>query len=572
MERWVVAAKRADFTAIGKEFGIDPVIARLIRNRDVQDKEEIRRYLHGTVEELASPHLMKDVDEAVEILRNKIKEKKQIRIIGDYDIDGVISTFILLKGLKRVGAYADTYIPDRVSDGYGIHEHLIEKALADGIDVIVTCDNGIAAYNEIAMAKEKGMTVIVTDHHEILYKETENGRELIFPPADIIVNPKQPDCRYPEKRLCGAVVALKLVTALYEACGIPERELEDFIELGAIATVGDVMDLQGENRILVKEGLKRLSHTSNKGLRELIRANGLEDGEITAYHVGFVLGPCINASGRLDTAARSLKLLCAETEEEAAKLAGDLTALNQSRKALTEEGKEEAIRIVEETEIGQDRVLVIFLPDCHESLAGIIAGRIREKYNKPVFILTKGETMVKGSGRSIESYSMFDELVKCDDLMEQYGGHPMAAGLSIKEENVEEFRKRLNENCTLTEKDLRPKILIDVPMPVSYINRELVEEISLLEPFGKGNTRPLFAQKGLRVLSSRILGKNRNVAKLQLSDHTGCVMEAVYFGEADEFINAVKGSNIISVTYYPEINRYQGRENLQIVIRNYLAE
>ena len=572
MERWVVAAKRADFTAIGKEFGIDPVIARLIRNRDVQDKEEIRRYLHGTVEELASPHLMKDVDEAVEILRNKIKEKKQIRIIGDYDIDGVVSTFILIKGLKRVGAYADTYIPDRVSDGYGIHEHLIEKALADGIDVIVTCDNGIAAYNEIAMAKEKGMTVIVTDHHEIPYKETENGRELIFPPADIIVNPKQPDCRYPEKRLCGAVVALKLVTALYEACGIPERELEDFIELGAIATVGDVMDLQGENRILVKEGLKRLSHTSNKGLRELIRANGLEDGEITAYHVGFVLGPCINASGRLDTAARSLKLLCAETEEEAAKLAGDLTALNQSRKALTEEGKEEAIRIVEETEIGQDRVLVIFLPDCHESLAGIIAGRIREKYNKPVFILTKGETMVKGSGRSIESYSMFDELVKCDDLMEQYGGHPMAAGLSIKEENVEEFRKRLNENCTLTEKDLRPKILIDVPMPVSYINRELVEEISLLEPFGKGNTRPLFAQKGLRVLSSRILGKNRNVAKLQLSDHTGCVMEAVYFGEVDEFINAVKGSNSISVTYYPEINRYQGRETLQIVIRNYLTE
>ena len=572
MERWVVAAKRADFAAIGKEFGIDPVIARLIRNRDVQDKEEIRRYLHGTVEELASPHLMKDVDKAVEILRNKIKEKKQIRIIGDYDIDGVVSTFILIKGLKRVGAYADTYIPDRVADGYGIHEHLIERAEADGIDVIVTCDNGIAAYNEIAMAKGKGMTVIVTDHHEIPYKETENGRELIFPPADAIINPKQPDCKYPEKRLCGAVVALKLVTALYEACGIPERELEDFIELGAIATVGDVMDLQGENRILVKEGLKRLPRTSSKGLRELIRANGLEDGEITAYHVGFVLGPCINASGRLDTAARSLKLLCAETEEEAAKLAGDLTALNQSRKALTEEGKEEAIRIVEETEIGQDRVLVIFLPDCHESLAGIIAGRIREKYNKPVFVLTKGETLVKGSGRSIESYSMFEELVKCGDLMEQYGGHPMAAGLSIREENVEEFRKRLNENCTLTEKDLMPKILIDVPMPVSYINKELVNEISLLEPFGKGNAKPLFAQKGLHVLSSRVLGKNRNVAKLQLSDHTGCVVEAVYFGEADEFVNAVKESSSISVTYYPEINRYQGRENLQIVIRNYLAE
>ena len=572
MERWVVAAKRADFTAIGKKFGIDPVIARLIRNRDVQDEEEIRRYLYGTVEELASPHLMKDVDKAVEILRDRIKEKKRIRIIGDYDIDGVVSTFILIKGFKRVGALADTYIPDRVADGYGIHEHLIERAVEDGIEVIVTCDNGIAAYHEIAMAKEKGMTVIVTDHHEIPYKETENGRELVLPPADAIINPKQPDCGYPEKRLCGAVVALKLVTALYEAYGILERELEDFLELGAIATVGDVMDLQGENRILVKEGLKRLAHTSNKGLRELIRANGLEDGPISAYHVGFVLGPCINASGRLDTAARSLKLLCAETEDEAAKLAGDLTALNQSRKSLTEEGKEEAIRIVEETEIGKDRVLVIFLPDCHESLAGIIAGRIREKYNKPVFVLTRGESMVKGSGRSIESYSMFEELVKCDDLMEQYGGHPMAAGLSIKEENVAEFRRRLNENCTLTEKDLTPKVLIDVPMPISYISRKLVEEISLLEPFGKGNTKPVFAQKGLRVLSSRVLGKNRNVAKLQLTDNTGCVLEAVYFGEADEFTDKIKNSRSISVTYYPEINRFQGREILQIVIRNYLTE
>ena len=569
MERWVVAAKRADFTAIGKEFGIDPVIARLIRNRDVQDREEIRRYLYGTVEELASPHLMKDVDKAVEILRNKIKEKKRIRIIGDYDIDGVVSTFILIKGLKRVGALADTYIPDRVADGYGIHEHLIERAVNDGIDVIVTCDNGIAAYNEIAMAKEKGITVIITDHHEIPYKETEAGRELILPPADAIVNPKQPDCNYPEKRLCGAVVALKLVIALYEACGIPSKELEDFLELGAIATVGDVMDLQGENRILVKEGLRRLSHTSNKGLSELIRANGLEDGPITAYHVGFVLGPCINASGRLDTAARSLKLLCAETEEEAAKLAGDLTALNQSRKALTEEGKEEAIRIVEETEIGQDRVLVIYLPDCHESLAGIIAGRIREKYNKPVFVLTKGETMVKGSGRSIESYSMYDELVKCADLMVQFGGHPMAAGLSIEEENIEKFREQLNQNCTLTEEDLRPKIVIDVAMPISYITKELVEQISLLEPFGKGNVKPIFAQKGLRVLDSNIIGKNKNVVKLKLLDPQGAIIEGIYFGEADDFMNFIREKDSISVTYYPEINRFRGRESLQIIIQNY---
>ena len=392
---------------------------------------------------------------------------------------------------------------------------------------------------------------------------------MVLPPADAILNPKQYDCPYPNKNLCGAVVAFKYIAALYERFGVPAEELEDYYELAAIATVGDVMDLQGENRILVKEGLRRLKETKNPGLQELIRANALEDAKITAYHIGFVLGPCINASGRLDTAARSLKLLCAETEDEAAKLAGDLTALNQSRKALTEEGKEAAIRIVEETEIGQDRVLVIYLPDCHESLAGIIAGRIREKYNKPVFVLTKGETMVKGSGRSIESYSMFEELVKCGDLMEQYGGHPMAAGLSIKEENVEEFRRRLNENCTLTEKDLAPKILIDVPMPVSYINKELVEEISLLEPFGKGNTKPIFAQKGLRVLSSRILGKNRNVAKLQLSDSTGCVVEAVYFGEAQEFVDFVQAHDTISVTYYPEINVFQGRENLQVVIKNY---
>lgn len=569
MERWVVAAKRADFAAIGKEFGIDPVIARLIRNRDVQDKEEIRRYLHGTVEELASPHLMKDVDKAVEILRNKIKEKKQIRIIGDYDIDGVVSTFILIKGLKRVGAYADTYIPDRVADGYGIHEHLIERAEADGIDVIVTCDNGIAAYNEIAMAKGKGMTVIVTDHHEIPYKETENGRELIFPPADAIINPKQPDCKYPEKRLCGAVVALKLVTALYEACGIPERELEDFIELGAIATVGDVMDLQGENRILVKEGLLRLPHTKNKGLKALIRAIGLENQKISSYDIGFRLGPCINASGRLDTAMRSLSLLQCEDEEEAAKLANDLKALNDSRKALTEQGTEAAYKLINGSDLKNDRVMVVFLPDCHESLAGIIAGRIREKYHKPAFVLTRGEKSVKGSGRSTENYSMYEELVKCDSLLLQYGGHPMAAGLSIEEANVEAFRRQLNENCTLTEEDMIPKIVIDVPMPISYINENLIRQLSVLEPFGKGNAKPVFAQKNLRVLKTGIYGKTQNTVKLQLMDESGTVMDGVYWGEAKEFAEFARSHGTISVTYYPKINSYMGRDSLQIVIQNY---
>lgn len=569
MEKWVVAAKKADFNQIGQQFHIDPVIARLIRNRDVVGEEKIREYLLGTVEDIPSPWLMKDMEKAVDILERKIQQQAKIRIIGDYDIDGVTSTYILLKGLTRIGANVDTYIPDRVADGYGIHEHLIDRAGEDGIDTIVTCDNGIAAAAEIQMAKDKGMTVIVTDHHEIPYREENGERQVILPPADAILNPKQYDCPYPNKNLCGAVVAFKYITALYERFGVPEKELEDYYELAAIATVGDVMDLQGENRILVKEGLRRLKETKNPGLQELIRANALEDAKITAYHIGFVLGPCINASGRLDTAARSLQLLNAQTIEEAAKLAGDLTALNQSRKALTEKGKEEAIRLIETTDLKNDRVLVVYLPDCHESLAGIIAGRLREKYHKPAFVLTRGETSAKGSGRSIESYSMYEELVKCADLMVQFGGHPMAAGLSIKEENIEAFRRQLNENCTLTEEDLRPKIVIDVPMPVSYITKELVEQISLLEPFGKGNTKPVFAQKGLRVLDSSILGKNKNVVKVKLLDPQGVPMEGIYFGEAEEFAGFLKEHDTIAVTYYPEINRFRGRESLQIIIQNY---
>lgn len=569
MEKWVVAAKKADFNLIGRQFHIDPVIARLIRNRDVVGEEKIKEYLLGTIDTIPSPWLMKDMKKAVDILEKKIQQEAKIRIIGDYDIDGVTSTYILLKGLTRIGANVDTYIPDRVADGYGIHEHLIDRAESDKIDTIVTCDNGIAACAEIQMAKEKGMTVIVTDHHDIPYREENGERRVILPPADAILNPKQYDCLYPNKNLCGAVVAFKYITALYERFDIQKKELEDYYELVAIATVGDVMDLQGENRILVKEGLRRLPNTKNKGLQELIRANNLEDSKITAYHIGFVLGPCINASGRLDTAARSLALLNAPTKEEAAKLAGDLTALNQSRKALTEKGKEEAIQLIETTELKNDRVLVVYLPECHESLAGIIAGRLREKYHKPAFVLTRGEKCAKGSGRSIESYSMYDELVKCADLMVQFGGHPMAAGLSIEEENIEKFREQLNQNCTLTEEDLRPKIVIDVAMPISYITKELVEQISLLEPFGKGNVKPIFAQKGLRVLDSNIIGKNKNVVKLKLLDPQGAIIEGIYFGEADDFMNFIREKDSISVTYYPEINRFSGRESLQIIIQNY---
>ena len=569
MEKWMVYNKKADFQKIGSEFGIDPVIARLIRNRDIQDMKEIRSYLYGTLAEIPSPWKMKDMERAVQILQKKITQKKKIRIIGDYDIDGVTATCILLKGLKRLNANVDTYIPDRVKDGYGMHEQLIDKALEDGIDTILTCDNGVAAAAEIEYAKKEGLTVIVTDHHDIPFRDTEDGRIWILPKADAVVNPKQNDCLYPNKNICGAVVAWKLIWALYERLGIDSDEIWDFLELAAIATVGDVMDLQGENRIIVKEGLKKLSSTSFEGMKALICVNNLEGAEITAYHVGFVIGPCINASGRLDTAARSLELLLADNMEDAMKLADDLYDLNQSRKAMTEQGKEQAIQSIEENNLGKDRVLVVYLPDCHESLAGIIAGRIREAYNKPVFVLTKGADGVKGSGRSIEAYSMYEELVKCSDLLTQFGGHPMAAGLSMEEKNVELFRRRLNDNCTLTEQDLIPKIMIDVPMPISYLSKKLTEQLKVLEPFGKGNSKPLFAQKNLRAVGIRVFFFFCNVAKMLLIDENGIKMDAVYFGEAQEFVDFVQAHDTISVTYYPEINVFQGRENLQVVIKNY---
>ena len=569
MEKWVVTAKKADFQEISRKYGIDPVIARIIRNRDITEGAAIDQYLNGTLADIPSWKSLKDIEKAVNIISGKIDQGSRMRIIGDYDIDGVTATYILLKGFKRLGANVDTYIPDRIADGYGIHDHLIQRAKDDGIDLIVTCDNGISAADQIAFANSLGMTVVVTDHHEIPFEDTEKGRTYKLPAAAAIINPKQPDCAYPSKNICGAVVAMKLVYALYERYGIPEKEKEEYLEPAAIATVGDIMDLQGENRILVKEGLARLPYTKNKGLKALIRAIGLENQNISSYDIGFRLGPCINASGRLDTAMRSLALLQCEDEEEAARLANDLKTLNDSRKALTEQGTETAYKLIEESDLKNDKVMVVFLPECHESLAGIIAGRIREKYHKPAFVLTRGEKSVKGSGRSTESYSMYEELVKCDSLLLQYGGHPMAAGLSIAEENVDAFRRQLNENCTLTEEDLIPKIVIDVPMPISYINDHLIRQLSVLEPFGKGNGKPLFAQKNLHVLKVGIYGKNQNTVKLQLMDDSGAVMDGLYWGEAKEFAEFARNHETISVTYYPRINSYMGRESLQIVIQNY---
>ena len=568
-EKWVVAAKKADFNALGKKFGIDPVIARLIRNRDIIGEEQMQLYLHGTLSDIPDPHLLADADRAAVILKEKIAAGARIRIIGDYDIDGVTATYVLIRCLTSLGARADTYIPDRVLDGYGIHDHLVQRAIEDGIDTILTCDNGIAASSEIRKAKEAGLTVIVTDHHEVPVEEKDGERICILPPADAVVNPRRPDCPYPNKNICGAVVAWKVMQVLYDVMGKDPEVLWSLVDIAAIATVGDVMDLVDENRIIVREGLKKLQQTENVGLRALIRACGLQDGPISAYHIGFILGPCINASGRIDTAARSLALLCAEDRQEAERIAGELTDLNESRKSMTEAGKEEAVRLVEEGSLKEDRVLVVYLPDCHESIAGIIAGRLREKYYRPVFVLTPGENGVKGSGRSIEAYSMYEEMSKCADLLEQFGGHPMAAGLSMKRSNVVRFRKRLNENCTLTEDQLTPKVTIDVPMPVSYVTRPLVDQLHLLEPFGKANPKPVFAQKNLSCRNMRIVGKNRSVVRMTAEDENGYQIEAVYFGDAEAFIERAAASPI-HVIYYPEINRWQGLEKLQITITNYL--
>ena len=539
----MVAAKRADFKGIGERFGIDQVTARIIRNRDVIGEKAIEKYLHGSRKDFYSP--------------------------GDYDIDGVMSTYILLESLRGLGCDVDMMIPNRITDGYGINEHLIEQAWQEGRDTIITCDNGIAAVTQIRKAKDLGMTVIVTDHHEVPFEDLEGGRKEILPPADAIVNPKQKACSYPFAGLCGAVVAMKVMEALYEKMA-PEVDLVDkMLPFAGIATIGDVMDLQDENRILVKEGLQRLHHTTNLGLQELIRVNNLEPENISPYHIGFILGPCLNASGRLDTAKRALQLLLADSREEAAVLAGDLKNLNESRKEMTAQGLEKAIEQVESTSMMEDMVLVVFLPECHESLAGIIAGRLRERYHKPSFVLTRGEEGVKGSGRSIESYSMYEKLCECKEYLTKFGGHPMAAGLSLEEENVERFRRKLNEQSGLTEEDLVEKVTIDVPMPIHYIRKDLVQELSLLEPFGKGNEKPLFAQKNLWVSQMRVFGKNRNVVKMRLTDENGYPMDGVYFGNGDEFAEEGRGKRKISIVYYPDINMYQGRESLQVIIRHY---
>ena len=568
-EKWMLYAKKADFQEIGHKFHISPILARLIRNRDVVGDEAVGRYLYSGPEGMHDPGLLPDMEGAVEILEKKIVAGARIRIVGDYDIDGVCSSCILALGLKRLGAKADWEIPDRIKDGYGINESIIRVASAEGIDTILTCDNGIAAISQIALAKELGMTVVVTDHHDIQTRALEDGSEEdLLPPADALVNPKRRDSTYPFPQICGAMVAYKLIQVLYERAGVPREEWLEMMELAAVATVGDVMKLQDENRIVVKEGLKRIAHTKNLGLRALIRANQLDPAKISAYHIGFIIGPCLNAGGRLQTAKLALGLLLAEDEREAEELAAELKILNDQRKDMTQEGVIEAQAQVEE-HYREDKVLVVFLPDCHESLAGIVAGRIREQYNKPTLILTYGEDGAKGSGRSIEAYHMFQGLVEVQDLLTKFGGHPMAAGFSLPLENVGEFRRRLNENARLTPEDFVPKVWIDIALPFEYVSEELIEELELLEPFGNGNEKPQFAQRDLFIRSVRVMGKNRNVVKLMLVNEQGTALDAIVFTEGNRFLEEMGDKRRMDVVYYPTVNEYNGRRSLQIVVKNW---
>ena len=566
--KWMVYAKKADFKQIASEYGIDQVLARIIRNRDICSSKDIDMYLNGNLNDIHNPHSMKDADKFVDIITKKIEEHKPVRIIGDYDIDGICSIYILFCGLKAAGADVDYVVPHRINDGYGINEHLIDNAINEGIDTIVTCDNGIAAYNQVRYAKDNGITMIVTDHHDVPFEIKDDKKVYIVPTADAVINPKQADCDYPFKLLCGAGVAYKLISLLYDRLGLDKKELEDYIEFMAIATVGDIVDLIDENRIVVKYGLKHIAHTKNTGLRALIEECQLDINNISSYHIGFVIGPCLNASGRLDTARQAIELMLCKDNEKAHNMAKELIALNNERKSMTEQETQKAIELVENTGLLKDRVLVIYLKDCHESIAGIIAGRIKERYYRPTFVITNAEDGAKGSGRSIEGYNMYEEINKCKNVLTKYGGHPMAAGLSLAISDIDIFRKMLNDNAILTDEDLIPKMWIDVPMPVSYANIRLVNQLKLLEPFGKGNEKPVFADRNLYVKTASVIGKNKNVLRCQLETEDGTYVPAVQFG-INNIDDIPRAGMRISIIYYPDINTFNGIMSLQIIIKEW---
>ena len=608
MAKWMLAARKADFDAIAQKFHISPVLARILRNRDLVTEQEIDRFLNGTLADLHDPSLLKGMQEAGQCLFQKIGQRVKIRIIGDYDVDGVCSAYILLRGLRLLGADVDTVIPHRMKDGYGLNDHLIEQAKEDGIDTILTCDNGIAAADQIRLANTCGMTVVVTDHHEVPYEEQEGERIYRLPPAAVVIDPKQEDCPYPYKQICGAVVAYKLIRYLFREAqkihwtgqdGEPVDEqaaqalLQELLSFTALATVCDVMELRDENRILVREGLKEMAKTTNYGLKALLQVNDLYGKPLTPYHAGFVIGPCLNATGRLDTAKRAQELFDASSIEEAALIASDLKSMNESRKQMTEDGVKLATQQVEQ-ELSGDDILVVYLPDCHESLAGIIAGRIREKYHKPVFVLTSAEEGVKGSGRSIEAYSMYEEMNKVKELFARFGGHRQAAGLTLAAEDgfsdaqlADRFRKALNANSTLKSEDFEEVVHIDVPLPLKLADRNFLAELEKLEPFGTGNPKPLFARKQISILSMAKLGKTGKFRRIRIADEQGNPYQAVYFGDGEEMDRylmqkygeerlmqgyrggLMQGQMEISIVYSPQINSYNGRESIQILIQYY---
>lgn len=569
MQKWRVYSKKADFDAIGSRFNIDPVTARIIRNRDVTDMENVDMYLNGTLDRLHDPMMMKDMDKAVSVIASSIRDNKHIRIIGDYDIDGICSIYILFKGLKICGADVDYEVPDRITDGYGINENLIKQAYEAGVEVIITCDNGIAAASQIDYANELGMTVVITDHHDVPYEETDNGRRYIIPKAAAVVDPKQNDCRYPFKMLCGAGIAYKFIDCMVKEFQTGDSVMPELLQFAAIATVGDIVDLLDENRIIVKEGLKLIASTENYGLNALMAVTGVSRESINAYHIGFVLGPCLNASGRLDSAKRALKMLVTDDRAEAERHAGELKDLNEERKKLTSEAVDKAVDMVENSSLKDDRVLVIFLPECHESIAGIVAGRIREKYYKPVIVLTRGEQEAKGSARSIESYNMFEKLSECKDLFTRFGGHPMAAGLSLPEENIPEFRRRINEHCNLSKEDLTETVWIDVPMPLEYINEKLILELGGLEPFGKANPKPVFADKNISIRNIRAIGNDKQYTRMTIAKDSGMVIDAVGFFPCTELETVYNKNGRISCTYYPEINEFRDKKQIQVCVTGY---
>lgn len=587
MEKWFIKNRKADFGTIAARFGISPILARLSVNRGMNSNEELEEYLHPSMEQLYNPMDLKDMEKTCDLLKRKIHEQQKIRIVGDYDVDGVMATYILYTGLTTCGANVDYEIPERIRDGYGINLSIIKKAKEDGIDTIITCDNGIAAIDQVKYAKELGMTIIITDHHDIGFKEEDGVREYLVPEADAVVNPKQEDCKYPFEGICGGMVAYKVIECMYEQYQVSEKKLQELITFAAIATVCDVMDLVQENRAIVKQGLEYIGHSQNIGLRALIEATGIGDKKISVYHLGFIIGPCINASGRLESAKMSLALFLEENPDKAKLMAKELKELNDERKEMTGVGVEEAIEYIEEKELEQDKVLLVYLPNCHESLAGIIAGRIKERYHKPTIVLTKAHEGVKGSARSIEEYNMFEELNQCKELLTKFGGHPMAAGLSLEEENIELLRSRLNNQTSLTEDDLIRKVSFDMVLPFSDVTMELIREISLLEPYGKGNVKPLFALKNVCVLKAMVLGKNKNVLKLTVAEEKNKNIRyvAMIFQNVDAFealvvekygeegLKAVYGgynSNVqLDVIFYPEINEYNGIQTIQMMIQYY---